>query len=64
MTILFVVKYDSESPHPYDHFDTKIEVVTMKHVIAKSYPTQNPEVCSSQWRASYPDLSHNTDLIN
>ena len=29
----------SESPNLYSHFDTKIEVVTMKTISAKFFPT-------------------------
>ena len=29
----------SECPHPCGHFDTKIEVVTMKYISARFFPT-------------------------
>ena len=34
-----VNRVDSESPHSCGHFDTKIEVVTIKNIRARSFPT-------------------------
>ena len=34
-------RVDSESPHPCGHFDTKIEVVTMKNISARFFNAVN-----------------------
>ena len=44
---------DSEGPNSCGHFDTKIEVVTIKILELDFLQRREPEVSSSRWRASY-----------